>query len=249
VRPRLRLLSLVLIGLLAGCGGGSEPGDAVTETAKRLGEIRSGELSFRAVLSPDGGEPVGLELAGPFSIERDGLAVTEMRSTRIIGGERVEATVISTGERAWVKTAGQTQELSGEQAEALEIRAGKGGLAGIELDLDAWIKDAKSEEGPGATEKITGSLDVAAALDDLARAAKQELPADVRERLVDAVRKSSVELVTGKEDRLLRRLRVRATIDVPQDLEALIGTAGLATLELDADLAKINQPVEVQPPA
>jgi hypothetical protein len=252
--PRLRspalLVALLAAALLAtGCGGGSDPGEAVTETAKRLGEIRSGELQFSAALKTDGGEPFAMELDGPFSIEKEGLAVTEMRSTRVIGGERVEATLISTGDRVWVKAPDGVQELTGEQAEALQIRAGTGGLADLDLDLGAWIDSPESEDAGPNTERISGTLDLAAALDDLARAAKQELPADVRERLVDSVKESSVELVTGKEDRLLRKLKVRATFDVPSDLEPLIGTGGIATLELDAVLEKINQPVTVEPPA
>ena len=59
--------------LLAGCGGGGEaegdPRVALSDTAAKLGEIRSGKLDFRLVLDPEGeGERVGFELAGPFAL-------------------------------------------------------------------------------------------------------------------------------------------------------------------------------------
>jgi hypothetical protein len=123
-----------------------------------------------------------------------------------------------------------------------------GGLAGLDLDLGSWIGDAQSEDGPGDTERITGKLDVGAAMADLARLASQRLPADIRQRLVESVSESSVEVVTGRKDRLLRKLRVRVTLTIPREAEAVLGSTGRAKLEFDADLAKVNQPVRVDAP-
>jgi hypothetical protein len=188
-----------------------------------------------------------LEIEGPFSLAKSGLPVVEMRSTRIVGEQRIEATVTSTGEQAFVTTGGATRELTGEEAQFLRVRGGS--LGALDIDLGAWIEDAKIEDGPGATERITGELDMAAALDGMARAAGSELPGDARRRLVDSLRDSSVEIVTGKEDRLLRSVRLRATIEIPAGLEGLLDLSGTTKLEFDADLSKINRPVRVEAPA
>lgn len=245
---RAAAIAAAFVSALALAGCGSDAGSAVDETAANLSKIRSGDLTMRAIIAPQGGEELGLELEGPFSIANEGLAVTEMKTTRIVGAQRVEATVISDGEQAWVRADGTLQKLTAEQSDSLQVRSGGGGLAQLEFDLGSWISDPETSQD-GDIERITGGLDMKAALTDLADSAGQKIPEDVRQRLVDAVRESKVVVVTGREDRLLRELTVRATIDVPRDLEPVIGTAGLAELTLDVRLEAINQPVEVQPPA
>ena len=67
---RSRLVAALAAGaLLAGCGGGAD--GAIEETADKLGELRSGQLSVKLLVSPSvEGADLGFELKGPFELSR-----------------------------------------------------------------------------------------------------------------------------------------------------------------------------------
>jgi hypothetical protein len=262
---RLAAIAL-LVAALGGCGGGSgtsNPGQALAETAAKLGEIRSGTLQFELVVDPhEEGGGFGFELSGPFRLAEPGkLPVAKIDYTQTAGDERETVTLTSTGERAFVTVDGTTYELPASTAD--ELRAGEGGAGsgGLEeLRIDGWIRDPKSSDGGevgGAdTDKIEAGLDVVAAANDLIELARSfggpdlgAIQAGEAEQLRDAVRDATLAVWTGDDDRLLRRLRIEADFDpqLPEGLEELARAAGSKiTFELAID--DPNAPVEVQAP-
>lgn len=271
----MRALGAAAAGALAlaaaGCGGGggADGTTALRETSANLGKVRSGTLTLRFVLRParggaDGG--VGVELRGPFSLAGRGpLPVARVRYTQIAGPRRVPATFISTGRAAFVAVAGTTYRLPRDRTASLRALGGGGGgarggrgLDALRLDARRWVRDPKLTDGPDvagdATDRVTGELNPAAALTDLLGAAGRTGAGprfDAREAkdLSQRVRSSSVEVLTGARDRLLRRLEVSADLDVPPNLRARVG--GRAALHLDFELgvARPNRPVHVAAPA
>jgi len=244
-----------------GAGGGGSATDALAETAENLGAIESGDLSLRLVVSSDG-KDVGFELTGPFALAEEGkLPVAEVEYTQIAGSEEQAATFISTGEKAFVEIEGEVYELPDEQVEGLR-GAGGGGDAGLGvLEIDDWLVEPElsggDDVGGDSTDRITAGLDPVALANDLLALIAQlgggspgSLEGRSAEQLESAVESANIEVLTGKDDRILRRLVVEADLnaEVPEELrERLSGLPG-ATFELRLELQSPNEPVEVDEP-
>ncbi len=217
---RTRALLLVSLALsLAACGSGdgaSNPGEALSQTARKLGEIKSGELSFKLIVDPreEGGD-FGFELTGPFELAKpDKLPVAEIEYTQIADDERETVTVTSTGEAAFITVDGTAYELPPEQADRLraagEDLGGDSDSEGLaELRIDDWIKNPESsggdEIGGDATDKIEADLDVVAAVNDLMTLAgrftggRRPIDGEEAQLLRDSVQDARLEVLTGEE--------------------------------------------------
>jgi hypothetical protein len=267
---RAPLLTLALVLALAGCGGetsgSSSPEDALAETAANLGEIRSGELLLEVTASADEDE-VGFRLEGPFAFaESEGeLPVAELEYTQIAGDREATVTFVSTGERAWVVSDGEAQEIT-ETAPLESLRGsgsgGGGGGPGLgELGIGDWFVDPEisdgGEVGGAETDEISSELDVVAAANDLlallqalGRDGPEELDERSAEQLRRAVESATVEVWTGKEDRLLRRLVADASFEAepPEELRDALGDVPRAALHLELGISDPNGDVSVEPP-
>lgn len=260
-------VAVLVAAVLAGCGGGDgeDAAQALRQTSANLAKIRSGDLDLRLVLTPGkggaGGRGVGVEMRGPFSFAGKGpLPVARVSYTQIAGDQKVPATFISTGRAAYVTVNGTTYRLPRDQADVLRLGGGGAGAKGLDaLKLDArrWMRDPKLSDGPKvagqATDRLTGKLNPGPALSDLLGAASRAgsgaglQEADAR-RLAETVRSSSIEVLTGAEDRFLRRVKVSADLDVPESMRRQVG--GRAALHLDFELgvARPNRDVQVAAP-
>lgn len=269
-RPRWVTAAAFALTLGAACGGGSaSEAEKVTEaTASKLGDIRSGVLQFRLVAGAAGSDAptdVGFELAGPFALPEPGaLPVTRIDYTQIAGETRTTTQLISTGSRAFVVIDGTAYQLPFEQTESLRAPTdtpendGFGGLR-----IDEWIEDPELSPGePVAdtpTDRITGDVDVVRTLNDLfafgrrvgaAELALPEITGDDAEQLRDVTESATVELLTGTEDRLLRRLSVdiRLAAQVPPNVRAALGPVAAARIQLFLAVEQPNTPVTVGAP-
>jgi hypothetical protein len=263
---RLAVLCLAVL-VLGACGGGDvDAEDVLAETADNLERIESGVLSMRLVLTPKGedSEVVGFVLRGPFSLESPGeLPVARIAYTQIRGSERGTVTIVSTGRQAYVEVDGQAYELSAEQSAQLrqtgkDLEEGQG-LG--ELGVDDWIEDAELSDGSEVdgtrTDRIEAELDVAAAAQDLVELSRglgqgtlEEL-SDADEQTIErATRSAKLELLTGEEDRLLRRLNLSVDLgfDVPTELRNALGTLVGARIDLELAIDDPNEPVRVSEP-
>lgn len=251
------------------CGCGNEAAGALEDTAAKLGDVRSGDLSMKLVVSPSTeGSDLGFELDGPFQLpSRDGqLPEAALRYHQIAGAERGGVDFISTEQGAWIEVEGQAYELPPERVAGLEVggTSGEGGpLDG--LDVSAWTDDEQLEQGePVAgdpTDRISGKVDVVAALNDAIATARElgggavvpglaAIEGEDAERLRKAVRSSSLEVLTGKEDRLLRSLNLDLdfALDVPKDLAGGLGRLSGAKVAFDLRIEDPNGSVTVKEP-
>ena len=258
-----------LAALAAGCGGGGGDGtELLRETAANLDEIQSGTLRLRLVVDPEGGagdEPFGFELEGPFALGEPGeLPVARIVYTQIANGEEGTATVISTGEQAYVEVDGTAYELSDEDEESLrEANAEvQEDAASGNLQIGSWFRDPKSSGGEDVggddTDRVTADVDVVNAANSLIALAESigyeglaQITGDDARQLDDAVRSASLELLTGSEDRLLRRLKLDADVgfDVIEALRSVLGEAVAAKIEFELEITDPNEPVTVEAPA
>ena len=130
------------------------------------------------------------------------------------------------------------------------------------MDPRKWLTDAKNEGdakvGDDDTIKITGGVDMAKLLDDVntalgkasslglgaPRAARcpRSSPPSSASRSLDAVKDPKVEIYTGKDDSILRRLVVDLGIE-----EAASGTSG--TIAFDVSITDLNEDQEIAEPS
>jgi hypothetical protein len=218
---------------------------------------------------------VSLDLDGPFQSEGEGrLPRFRLDVSFEGGGQSVTAGATSTGDQGFVSYQGTDYALSGpvfQQFKAAYEQAQKQGaqqqgqsLATLGIDPRKWLTDARNagEADVGDTEtiKITGGVDVPRLLDDVNAALERlrslgvEGSEDLPERLseeqmqqaTEAIDNLSVEIYTGKEDKILRRLVVALDLTAPEGSDT--GGATSAAVKLDLQLLDVNEDQEIEAP-
>jgi hypothetical protein len=181
----------------------------------------------------------------------------DVEYTQIANGQRGSVTLISTGEKAYARVGDELTVLSAEQAQTLRAAVGElEGEGGLErLPIGNWVTDAEvSEEGD--VDRVDGKLDIVATvngLGDLARGFGRPMPlieGEAAQQLRDATRSTLFELRTGKEDRLLRRLRLEADfgLKVPAELRSALGDLVGAKVAFRLGVEEPNRTVTVEDP-
>jgi hypothetical protein len=263
-----RLAALLGVAALVGCGGGGsgEANGILSRTAANLGSIRSGDLTLRLIVSPRDGTKgrVGFELHGPFALRRGSLPVARIRYTQIAGAREGTATFVSTGAKAYALANGKAYELPASATE--QVRSAAAGLGGAgnglgTFHVESWFDHPKvegtDEVGGTETDHVTADLDVVAAANgllDLVRGLGRDVPrieGQQAKQLQDAVESSSIDVWSGTQDRLLRRLLLKADLglEVPKSLRRALGEVVGAKVEFELAVANPNEPVTVEPPA
>ena len=191
-------------------------------------------------------------------------------------GQDIKAGVTSTGDKGFVNFNNQDYAVSDQvfrqfqagfeqaQKQAQQENKQQQSLATLGIDPRKWLTGAKNEGeakvGDADTIRITGGVDVPKLLDDvnaaLDKAASlglqdagrlpEKLTEEQRKQITDAVRGLRVELYTGKEDKVLRRLVVDLDVQSAAKAER---PAQAAKLKLDFSLTELNQEQEVAAPA
>jgi hypothetical protein len=260
-----RLAALVGAVVLAGCGGGGDANEVLSRTAASLGKIHSGDLTLRLVVSPREGTKgrIGFELRGPFALRPGSLPAARIAYTQIAGAEEATATFLSTGTNAYVLVTGKAYELPAAATE--QVRSAAVGLGGSgsglgSFHVESWFDDPEveggGEVGGADTDHVTADLDVVAAANGLLELVRQlgrdspRIEGQQAEQLGDAVKSSSIDVWTGKQDRLLRRLLLKAELgfDVPESLRRALGDVVGAKIDFELAVSNPNRPVSVAPP-
>lgn len=226
----MRRWALVLVALLTACrGGGSSAEDALSKTADKLVEVRSGDLHLRvtAATLEEADREVGFDVRGPFALAREAGKLPELRFayTELLGRQSETAVFVSTGDRAYVERDGRTVPVPDDALVRFRGKADPEKAAALgRLELDEW---ARSPQRTG--NRIVARVDVPKALNDvfgLAASVGAEgaepfprIEGDDAARLEKAVSSSRLEVVTT-EDHVLRSLRL--VIDIsPTDRQEL----------------------------
>jgi hypothetical protein len=262
IRPATTLLAALLALALTGCGD-SGPSSVLQETSDNLSDIRSGDLALR-VLVEGGGKQAGFELKGRFALADEGeLPVADLDYTQIAGDQEETVTLISTGAKAFVAIGGEVYELPERQTASLRSAGGQvSGDSGLgSLDIGGWLLEPRFSDGGkvGGTEtdRIQANLDVVRAANDILAlvagldgSEATRLEGRSAEQLRAATKSATIDVFTGKEDRLLRRLVIDAKLGahVPAALQEQLGELGKARLTFELGIADPNGDVKVQEP-
>src|SRR5438270_10293165 len=262
---RRRLLVLAAFALIfSGCGGSAGPArKELRATADRLGQIRSGDLTLLLVVSPASGTRgrIGFKLQGPFELRRGALPLAHLEYTQYAGAREATGTFVSTGTKAYALAGGKTVSLPpGATAEIQSAASGLGGGGGSGLRIDSWLQGPNVSDGGtvggAATDHISAKLDVVNAANGLlafVRALGHAAPTisgSSADQLRKAVKSSSIDVWTGKQDKLLRRLDLKAELGfgVPKELQRALGNLVSAKVEFELAVSNPNKPVHVTAP-
>lgn len=256
-----RLAWLFALLALAGCGGGDDSAtDVLSETADNLGEIRSGDLVLELQFSGKGGERQGFRLEGPFSLEDGGLPVARLDYTQTAGAQQANLTFVSTGEKAFVEVSGTAYELPPDLVAEIEQATGELETDGLgdKIELGNWIENPKRAEGGkvgGAeTDRVAADLNVVNTVNGLLEIAAEfsgtqrppEVEGQAAEQLRRAVDTARIDVYTGKDDRLLRRLviAIEFSPEIPGEVKDILGVA----VDFELAISDPNKEVHVSAP-
>jgi hypothetical protein len=262
-RPATTLLAALLAFALTGCGGSSGPSGLLQETSDNLGDIRSGDLTLR-LLVEGGGKQAGFELKGRFALADEGeLPVAELDYTQIAGDQEETITLISTGKKAFVAMGDDVYELPERQTANLRSAGGEvSGDSGLgTLEIGGWLIEPRvsdgGEVGGAETDRIHANLDVVRAANDILAlvagldgSKATHLEGRNAEQLRAATKSATIDVYTGKDDHLLRRLVIDARLgaSVPAKLRERLGDLSKARLMFELGIADPNGDVEVEEP-
>jgi len=228
--------------------------------------VDSGRVDLTVRVDKTGGHgSAGLRLSGPFESQGEGRLPKFALDAEVTGaGPSLAVGATSTGDAGYVNVLGRDYQLAGPVFarieagyEEAEKQAG-GSFPALGIDPRRWLKDPRNageaKVGDADTIKITGGVDVPKLLDDVNvalnhakslglqgadRLPDQLTPAQ-RRQAENAVKDAAVELYTGKDDRILRRLHVDVRTAAGQE-------AG--RLELDLSLTGVNEDQEIPTPS
>jgi hypothetical protein len=239
--------------------------------------IESGRLSLVLGLEADAGQaPVTAKISGPFQNEGQGrLPQLDLEASFEGGGQGMSGGITATADAAFVSFGGETYEVAGPvfqqfkagyEQSAKEASGEQGqSLASLGIDPRRWLTDARnageSKVGDTETIKITGDVDVPKLLDDVNAALEkiralgvqgsEQIPDKLTEaekrQTAEAIERLSVEIQTGAEDRILRRIVVALGLRLPEG-SATAGGARSADVRFDFQLLDVNEDQEIEAP-
>jgi hypothetical protein len=239
--------------------------------------IQSGRLSLALGLESDSGDgPVTAKISGPFQSEGAGrLPQLDLEGSFDGGGESLSGGITATRDAAFVSFGGSTYEVAGpvfqqfkagyEQSAKDATGKKEQSLASLGIDPRRWLTNARNEGeakvGDTDTIKITGDVDVPKLLDDVNAALEKiralgvqgsdQIPEKLTEaqkrQAAEAIHDLSVEIYTGADDRILRRIVVALGLKLPEGSTATAG-AQSADIRFDYQLLDVNEDQEIKAP-
>jgi hypothetical protein len=214
------------------------------DTFRNLDKVKSANLSAK-LAADGGGESFSASLSGPFQSQgKNKLPKLQLNAKLEGGGQSFTAGLTWLGDKGYVNLQGTNYEVSGLIAKQLQAgyqegakqqKSGSSTALLLGVDFSKWLKNGRNEGeadvGGTDTIKLTGDADVEQVLADIQRIAQkastlnipgtQDVPSKLtpeqEKEIVDGVKKFAIEVYTGKEDRILRRLVVNAVLQPQAD--------------------------------
>jgi hypothetical protein len=220
--------------------------------------------------------PLSLRLTGPFESQGKGKLPKFKLSASVSGnGQNLSAGITSTVDKGFVSFQGTeyaitdnvwSQFRKGYEQSQQQASSKSGGqsLSALGIDPQNWLTNPRNagdgKVGDDDVVRIIGGIDVAKMLDDvntllekgrsLGGSATQNVPNKLTEQqkqeAIKAIQSPSVEIDTGKDDSILRRVLVNFTANVPKSAAA---TAQSAKVALDLKISDLNNGQDISAPS
>jgi hypothetical protein len=223
--------------------------------------------------TPSGAGAAGALLSQPISLKVNGVTDSDKKASDVdlalnLGALALQAKVLSDGTKTWLQydnnwyvldpsaLAGAASGVTGSSAKPPSVDTAK--MRQVLADPSGYFKDAKKvgdeKVGDIDTEHITGTLDVAKALDTAkslsGSAGTTTTPIDPAQaqKIEQAFKDPQVDVWVGKDDRVVHRIAFKLNGDLSGlSNSATAGVNGLQ-LDLDATMLPAESPT-ITPPA
>jgi hypothetical protein len=222
--------------------------------------------------------PISLSFGGPFQTRGKGQLPASNFSINVSAlGRSGSLGLVSTGTSGYLTFAGASYQLPAATFQRIESSfsqitassasgGGSGALSKLGIDPMRWLVNPAvvgDESVAGAqTTHIRAGVNVSALLADLnivlqkagsvAGTAAGKLPGQMspttRQKIAGEVKSPSVDVWTGRADKMLRKLSLNLTLPVSGEVATLIGGAGSARVAMSLQYANLNQPQTITAP-
>jgi hypothetical protein len=236
-----------------------------TFTGKK--DIKSGKLDIKAEAA-SGGQTVAARLSGPFQSNGSGkVPDVDIDATLDASGQNFNVGVTTTSDKAFVSYQGTDYEippaimqgLQAQYEQSAKQNGNQQSLASLGIDPSKWLTNAKNEGeakvGDTDTIKITGDVDVPKLLDDVNNALSKiralggaqaanipdQLSEKDKQQATDAIKDLNVEVYTGADDKIMRRLVIDLKLQPP-------GQSDSADVKFDMQFLDLNEDQEIKAP-
>jgi hypothetical protein len=222
-------------------------------------------------------EPVKVKLGGPFESRGEKqVPKLDLQLSATAAGQTINAGVISTGTKGYINFQGTDYQVPTKTFDQFktELKRQDGNqnsipaLSDLGVDPRKWLEDPKNE----GTEKVGGvdathissGVNVAKLVDDLDKLLgktgqlglspqqrqqlPQSLPENVKSQIRDSVKDAKLDVWTGKEDKILRKLRVKLDFAVAKNLQTQTSGISAGKIDFTVETSEVNKPQQIEEP-
>jgi hypothetical protein len=260
--------------LIAACAGGGKP--TAKATAARLvsqavsasGAVDSGRVALTLTLSLDGikqlaGEPVTLDVSGPFRRDPNGQISADLAATVEAAGDSAHIEVVLLPGHTYLGIGGAFYDLPRPAGDGAQGASGPSGASGgilgtLGIDPHGWLTDlhdvGPADIGGVKTEHVSARVDIASLFGATAMAGVVGSTgpsglAGLAPLLAQAITSAKADVYTGLDDHIVRRFDLAVSFTVPALADAAVDGLSGGTLNLVTTLTDLGQPQTITPPA
>ena len=258
---RLRVAGAAILAALAltACPetrSSTSPQESLRTAQRSLDTRNSGDIDFALRASAEGTGPVGFEIEGPYSFERNReLAVLDLTYRILLGDESEEWRMVSTGEEAWLVAEDEVTAITDDQAAPLRLAENARSAAVPAVNIGGWISNPTATRERGVV-TIFGEARASALVQDMQTVAAQvtgsgavtKLDAKSAEQIDDAAENSEMTVVLRDDELRSVEAWVDFGGDVPTSVREALGSYAGARLELSLDIEDVETPLTVEEP-
>lgn len=239
--------------------------------------VKSGVLGISFTLNPSGSStfttPISFSINGPFQSRGAGHLPQSNFTIGISAlGRKGQLGIVSTGTSGYVTLQGAAYQLPSADFQRLESgfssvggsSQSSGGLSGLGINPQHWLTNASvvgsDTVGGTDTTHIRAGVNVSALLQDLntllgkaSSSTGTKLPSSIpqatQQKIAAAIKNATVDVWTGKSDKVLRKLTLNLNVPVTGRLSTLAGGMSSAGIGFTLQYSDVNQPQTIAAPS
>jgi uncharacterized membrane protein YgcG len=222
--------------------------------------------------------PISLKLTGPFQSQgEDKLPEVDFDMTISAGGQKFTAGAVTTNNQAFIGYQGTEYRIPQDQFERYKRQVERESrqqnkdqqnqfdLASLGVNPRDWLRNPKKEgeEDVGGANTVHVSADVRIGallkdVNDLIRRAgrlgldseqvPQRIPERTQRQIEESVKTAQFDLWTGKDDKIMRRLEIEFSFDLPEELRTQAQGVSGGTVDIKVEIAELNEDQEIEVP-
>lgn len=270
-------LALAACGSSSTSGSSGNAQSLLKQTFASGKPVKSGVLGISLTLNPSGSStlttPISFSISGPFQSRGSGKLPQSNFTVAVSAlGRKGQLGIVSTGTSGYVTLEGAAYQLPAADFQRLESgfssvggsSRGGGGLSALGISPQHWLTNASivGSDNIGGTDTthIRAGVNVTALLQDinslLSKASSStgtklpsSIPPATQQKIAAAIKNATVDVWTGKSDKVLRKLALNLNVPVTGRLSTLAGGMTSALIGFSLQYSDVNQPQTIAAPA